>query len=276
VRRLALVAVFAALSLVAWTSSAAAAVTIGQLAPGSPPNLSCSAPTDYLQQFVTSGNSYVAPATGTITSWSHNASNATDPQTLTMKVYRLVGGLTYRVVGHDGPHDLNEGNLNTFAASVAVKTGDVLGFHSGSDSEKACQFPAPGQILTRLGGNLADGEQGTFSPFPNARINIAAVLVPTNAFTLGDVDRNKNKGIAKLTVNIPNAGELNLFGKGLKRRDVSAGAPGDVVLRIKAKKNKLDRLNENGKVKVKPRISFTPTGGDPSTQSRKLKLKKND
>jgi hypothetical protein len=32
---------------------------------------------------------------------------------------------------------------------------------------------------------------------------------------------------------------------------------------------------ETGKVKVKPKVTSTPTGGDPSTQAIKVKLKKN-
>ena len=31
---------------------------------------------------------------------------------------------------------------------------------------------------------------------------------------------------------------------------------------------------ETGKVKVKPKVTHTPTGGDPSTRSIKVKLKK--
>jgi hypothetical protein len=38
---------------------------------------------------VTSGNTYVVPGAGTITSWSHNAVAGPD-QTLTMKIFRKV------------------------------------------------------------------------------------------------------------------------------------------------------------------------------------------
>ncbi len=46
-------------------------------------------------------------------------------------------------------------------------------------------------------------------------------------------------------------------------------------LTIKAKGKKKGTLNETGKVKLRPKITYTPTGGDPSTQSVKVKLKKN-
>jgi hypothetical protein len=47
-----------------------------------------------------------------------------------------------------------------------------------------------------------------------------------------------------------------------------------VKLKIRAKGKQKAILNETGKVKVKPKITYTPTGGDPSTQSIKVKLKK--
>ncbi len=131
-------------------------------------------------------------------------------------------------------------------------------------------------------GDLADGEQGTFSSaFSNERVNVSAVLNPSNSFTLGAIARNKRKGTATLTVNVPNPGELTGSGNGVKIASAAGAAisktvsaPGDVQLTIKAKGKEKRKLNETGKVSVKPTITYTPTGGDPSTQSRKLKLKK--
>ena len=255
-------------SLAASASPVAASVTIGQLA--APPSGSCIEGYDWVQRTITSGNTYVVPAAGTVTSWSTNA-NADPGQMLTMKVYRQVTGLTYLVVGHDGPRTLT-GGLNTFPASVTVKRGDLLGLHVDAGLP-SCIIGEGGEPLFRS-GDLADGQSGTFAP-EFGRLNLTAVVNPSNSFTLGDVDRNKKKGTATLTVAaIPNPGELALFGKGLKRREVSVGAPGDLELRIKTKGKKKENLNEEGKVKATPKVTFTPTGGDPNTQSRKLKLKK--
>jgi hypothetical protein len=107
----------------------------------------------------------------------------------------------------------------------------------------------------------------------------AVYVKPTNAFTLGPISRNKKKGTATLTVNVPNPGELTGSGKGVQVAGAAlisktVTAPGKVKLTIKAKGKKKTTLNETGKVKLKPKITYTPTGGDPSTQSRKLKLKK--
>ena len=51
-------------------------------------------------------------------------------------------------------------------------------------------------------------------------------------------------------------------------------APGDVQLLIMAAGKKLRKLNETGKVTVTPRVTYTPTGGDPSARSRTVKLVK--
>ncbi len=43
-------------------------------------------------------------------------------------------------------------------------------------------------------------------------------------------------------------------------------------LLIKAKGKKKRKLNSTGKVKVKPKITYTPAGGRPITSSVKVKL----
>ena len=236
---------------------------------------------------MTFGDSYVVPGTGKITSWSHNAF-ADAQQTLTMKVFRKVADpTTYMVVGHDGPRPLAGGTVNTFPASIAVKPGDVLGLNQQSTMghSTACVFAFPGE--SHLAGptlgpesNLADGQSGAFTPFGvPSRLNLSAVFEPSNTFTLGAITRNKKKGTATLTVSVPNPGELTGSGNGVSAAGAAVisktvNALGNAQLLIKAKGKKKKKLNETGKVKVKPTITYTPTGGDPSTQSMKVKLKK--
>jgi hypothetical protein len=269
----------------ATASSAGAAVTIGQLAPGSPADDTCNAlQFDLLQPTVTSGNTYVVPATvatGTVNSWSTNAA-AVAGQRYTMKVFRQVTGLTYTVVGHDGPRSLTPGVVNTFPANIPVRQGDVLGFNDndGSAVTNACLFPIAGESHLERMGSLADGASGTFFANPNFRINVTAVVEPTNTFTLGGITRNKKKGTATITTTVPNPGDLSGSGKGAKV--TSAGAtiskavtPGTAKLVIRAKGKKKRKLNDTGKVKLNTTITYTPTGGAPLTQTRKVKLKKN-
>jgi hypothetical protein len=287
-RRFALAASLAALSLTASSSPAgAASVTIGQLAAVPAPPCTI-APVERAQPTVTSGNSYVVPATGgvtswVLTSWSHAAGTSTG-QTLTMKVYRKVADpATFQVVGHDGPRPLVGGTLNTFQASVPVRSGDVLGFYQPTATPTACRLTAPGDTFQFLHpGTLNDGVSAPFSTSAtDNRLNISAVVTPTNTFSVGAITRNKKKGTATVTATVPNPGELNGSGKGVKVAS-AAGAvtsksvtPGKVKLTITAKGKKQKTLNETGKVKVKPTLTYTPTGGDPSTQSTKVKLKKN-
>ena len=101
-----------------------------------------------------------------------------------------------------------------------------------------------------------------------------AVIEPTNTFAFGTVARNKTKGTATVSVNVPNAGELVVGGKGVKRASKSVTAPGAVKLKIGAKGKKLTTLKQTGKVKVAAKVTFTPTDGDPKARSKTLTLKK--
>jgi hypothetical protein len=272
-----------ALALAAAATPANAAVTIGQTDPASTPMSSCAGVNaqDMTQPTVTSGNSYVVPANGAIVSWSHNA-YASANQQITMKVWRLVSGTTYRVVGHDGPRPLNgPGLVSITGISVPVQAGDVIGLNSGTGAFVDCMFPASGDtMLWANASNAQEGQEVTFTTIPDRRPNISAVVEPTNTFTLGAITRNKKKGTATLTANVPNPGELTGSGKGVKAFAAGAvtskaiPAPGPAMLLIKAKGKKKRKLNETGKVKLNVAITYTPTGGDPATQSVKVKLKK--
>jgi hypothetical protein len=272
----------AVVALIATSASpAGAAVTIGQIAPATPPTNTCSVlPFDRVQPSVTSGNSFVTPATGTITSWSNNAGAGTG-QTLALKVWRQVSGMTYMAVGHDIPRSLTGSALNTFSGlNIPVKAGDILGLNQASPNPTGCLFDVPGESTLISPGNLADGASGTFiSAVVERRLNISAVVNPTNTFTLGAITRNKKKGTATLTATVPNPGELTGSGKGVKAAGAAVSSkavnPGQAQLLIKAKGKQKRKLNETGKVKLNVAVTYTPTGGDPSTQSVKVKLKKN-
>ncbi len=290
-KRFALAGSLAALSLAASASPAPASVTIGQLAPGVPTTTCGNTDYDGLQASITSGTSYVVPAAGTLTSWSHNA-RAASGQQLTMKIFRKVADpATYQVVGHDGPRNLTGGVLNTFPTNIAVQPGDVLGLNIRSPTATACGFAAaPGDTILIHGTapdgtsvpGLPDGDSGAFdTPNDSARLNISAVVEPTNSFTLGKPKLNKKKGTAVLKVSVPNSGTVVLGGKGVKPATASGAviaktvdAPGTVKLVVKAKGKKQKRkLKNKGKVGLKAKVTYTPTGGDPNTQSKKLKLK---
>jgi hypothetical protein len=273
------VACLAAVSLIANASPAAGSVNLGQV-PSDPPTSTCGVEFDYAQPTVTSGTSYVVPGTGTITSWTHNAISGSG-QSAALKVFRKVAEpATYVAVGHEGPHDLAPGTLNGFPASIPVKPGDVLGLYITGSALVGCIFVAPGDSYLNRSGNLADGEFGSFNTFSDGyRVNVSAVFVYSNAFTFGKIDRNMRKGTATVSVDVPNPGEVTASGKGVKaasaRAEISKSVgAGPAQLLIKANGKKKTRLDEFGKVKLRVAVAYTPTGGDPSTQSTKVKLRK--
>jgi hypothetical protein len=268
-----LTAVVAFLVMAAGATSSQAEVTLGQLAPGTSPPANCSNPTSYdvLQPTVTSGNGYVATANGVITSWSNNASSDLG-QMLEFKVFRQVSGSTYAVVGVDGPRAIVPSTVNTFSGiSIPVKPGDVLGLNDGPPS--ACAFAVPGDQILELSGDINVGDSGTFNTRTNVRLNVTAQLQPTSTFTVKSIARNKKKGKATLTLTVPNPGQITVSGQGVKSATVVA-ALGDSTVLIAATGKKLKKLRSTGKVTVNATLTFTPTGGDPGSQTTKVKLRR--
>jgi hypothetical protein len=269
--------VLAALPLTVGASPARASVTIGQLRDPNAGN--CDAGVDFVQLGVSSGNQYVVPGVGTITSWTVAAGG--DRGMLTMKIFRKLGDPSrFQVVGHAGPQTRMPGGAaaNTFPANIRVRPGDLLGLHTVTATP--CVFKDPGGLGAMFSGDLADGEAAEFQLDAEFDLDIQAVFVPDNTFTFGGTTRNRKKGTATLTVKVPNPGELTGSGRDVKVAgaaviSTTVTAPGDVKLTIQAKGKNLRKLSDTGVVEVKARITYTPTGGDPSTQSRKLKLRKN-
>jgi len=279
--RVGIAAVTAAGTLAVCTGPAAAAVTIGQVGPPDPAG--CTPGFDWVQPTVTSGNSYVVPSIAgitslTVTSWSTHGGPSESP--LTMKIYRKVADPdTYRVVGHAGPHTVAPGGTagNTFPANIPTQPGDVLGLHAPAN-DYCVLAEIPGEQAFFHEGDLADGASAQFFFNGGSRLNISAVVSPTNTFSLARTQRNKKKGTAILTFNLLNPGDLSASGNGAK---VAGGAvaskvvpAGPATLRVKARGMKKRKLNEKGKVKLPLTVTYTPTGGEPRTQPLKVKLRK--
>jgi Ca2+-binding RTX toxin-like protein len=101
---------------------------------------------------------------------------------------------------------------------------------------------------------------------------------PSNDFTFGTVKKNKRKGTAKLTIEIVEGpGELDLTKtKKVKADDEAVEGEGatEERLAIKPKGKAKKKLNKKGKARVRAEVTYIPDGGEPNTQSKKLKLKK--
>ncbi len=121
------------------------------------------------------------------------------------------------------------------------------------------------------------GPSQMFVTGANYPCGVAVDSLPSNAFTLGKANLNKKKGTAKLPVDVPGPGTLVLAGKGLKKvteRVAKRASDREVKLLVKSKGKKRRKLNKLGKVKVKPKVTYTPTDGSANTELKKVKLVK--
>jgi len=111
---------------------------------------------------------------------------------------------------------------------------------------------------------------------------VPAVPTPTNAFTVGEL---KGKTLA---VNVASAGTVDVTDGGaqastsgafaaakkLLKPSRASGGPGKIEVRLKLTKAAQQQLRRKGKVTVNARITFTPNGGSPNSQTAKLKVRR--
>lgn len=266
-----LTAALAVLGLgMAAAAPAHASVTIGQL-PTAAPSPRCTVDADYLQPSVTGGNLYIARQAGTITSWSTNSFNS--GATYVFKVFRRTSDPdVFQVIARSEPHSLGPG-LNTLPVSIPVRSGDMIGINE-SGAPNSCTFVLPGDSVLSHPGDLSDGAAGEFSAVEDVRLNLSAVLVPSNEFTLGTVTRDRRRGSASLTAYVSNPGLVTISGKGLKRQIAKTVAvPGPVPFQIASAGSFKRRLERKGKVAVNPTVTFYPAGGDPASKSITVRLR---
>jgi hypothetical protein len=251
--------------------AADAAVTIGQLPPGSPSPFCTVSGLDYLQPSVTGGNLYVAKEAGTITSWTTNSSGA--GASYVFKIFRRTTDPdSFQVIAHAPMHTLSLG-MNTVSVNMHVESGDMIGLRE-SGPANSCAFNQFGDNVLNRSGNLADGASGTFTPQNDVRLNLSAVLVPDNTFTLA-VTKDRKQGTASVTATTSNPGVVSIAGKGMKKKAAKtiavAGPATFAVATVGKTRHKLER---KGRVLLPVRLSFLPNGGDQSTQSINLKLRR--
>jgi hypothetical protein len=251
--------------------SAGATVTLGQLAPGTP-SADCTSNADYLQPSITGGNLYIARQAGTITSWSTRS--AGPGATYVFKVFRRTTDPdVFQVTANAPPRVLTSG-VNTVPVNIAVRSGDMIGLNeNGTLVPNSCTFFQPGDGVLTRSGSLSDGTSGTFSPVNDVRLNLSAVLVPSNSFTITGITRDRKEGTATVIVDASNPGVLALTGSGMKKRPSrNVAVAGTVQFKIAAVGTKKRKLERKGKVALTPTLTFSPTGGDPASTPFTVKL----
>jgi hypothetical protein len=102
---------------------------------------------------------------------------------------------------------------------------------------------------------------------------VAKLKVAKAKIKLGAVKFNKAKGTATLSVKVPVAGTLTVSGKGLAKKKAKAKKAKTLKLLIKPKAKTKALLAEEGKARVRAKVSFKPTGAAAVVKSRSIVLK---
>jgi hypothetical protein len=130
-------------------------------------------------------------------------------------------------------------------------------------SQSRVRFSARGGTTYRIAVDGYAGDQGV----------IELELRPSNAFRLGKLKRNENRGTARLTVKVSGAGDLKLARTDrVKPATATAEGAGKAKLEVEPTRGAMRTLNERGRVYVKAEVTFTPVGGEAKTKNKRLKL----
>src|SRR5829696_916370 len=217
-----------------------------------------------------------SPVNGTVVTWRIRTGSSTAPATF--RVVRRFPGDLASGAGTSATVTPAIQSINAFATRLPIAIGDGIGVDccvggggvigvSGVSGRTDLWLPA-----------LADGAEPRarfqYGPQDMFETAINADIEPTA--TLGSVKAKPKKGgKIKVTMIAPNPGTLFATGKGLHsspRKEVPAAGPFTLVVKpyFVAKR----KLAKGKKVKVKLKLTFTPTGGEAAVQTVKVKLKR--
>jgi hypothetical protein len=297
VRRIGIASVLA--TAVVWLAPSASSATITVGSDLSLPSTSISdncnlstPPCSHVLFAVHTGNAFPrrSPTDGTIVSFGLktgvlSGANETD----TFRLAQENGDTPEMTGAGTGPTiTVHQPGTYSFPASLPIKAGDYIGIDT--PSTRAVAAPAPCGPPPNTGGYftyhpvLTNG--GPFQPADAnsvCELLINAVVAPSSKFSFGKLQRNVKLGIVFLTVEVPGPGKLTLSGRGVAKQarapqgaviSKSAKTAGSVKLEVKPKGAAKAKLNATGRATVRVKVTFTPIGGDPATQSVKVKLKK--
>jgi hypothetical protein len=96
----------------------------------------------------------------------------------------------------------------------------------------------------------------------------------TASLRLGKVKRHKRRGTATLTARVSGPGKLKLRGKGLRKAAKRAAGSGKVKLPVRTRGKKRRKLDRTGRARVRARVAYTPDGGEPVSDSKRIRLVK--
>lgn len=241
---------------------------------------------------VHAGNAFPrnSPTDGTIVSFGMKTGVLSGAnETATFRVARASGDTANMTGAGTGPTiTLHQLGTYSFPASLPIKAGDYIGIDTSS-TRAAAALPTCGNPPNSGGYFTYHPVLTNGGPFQTAEANstcellINAVVAPSNKFSFGKAKQNVKLAIVILTVEVPGPGKLTLSGKGVAKQasaprgaviSKTAKAAGPVKLKVKPKGATKAKLNATGRATVKVKVTFAPNGGDPSTQKRKVRLRK--
>jgi hypothetical protein len=264
---------------------------LGRAPEGAPSSYGC-APSCTLSQATLAADrqaagGLVSPVNGKVVLWRIRAAGASTPTAL--RVIRSLGGGLWTGAGRSTTVTPATNAQSSFPTQLPIAIGDSIGIDCCQPS--AQYFLLSGGTENTWNPALAEGGAGTMaSPVGGPHeIAINADIEPNAAFVIGAVKSGKG-GKVTVTATLPNPGVLEggdkrdtglaaaAAGKKktkyLKRASAPVGVAGQTI-RLLLKPTNAARavLDAKGKLKTKAKMVFTPTGGSPSIQVIKVKLK---
>jgi hypothetical protein len=150
-------------------------------------------------------------------------------------------------------------------------------------AQSACQLSftpslAAGQTITAgYSGDVihaASSGIASFTTLPAPSSAAPPPAKPSNSFALSRPKLNRRNGSAVLIATVPGAGTLLLTGRGIRQVARSVTRAGTVKLMIKGQPGIQRRVRRTGKVTITVNVTYTPAGGDPNTEFKKLTLRR--
>ena len=133
------------------------------------------APGGWTSTQVGSGSGYVVPSgSWTITSWSVNG--GTLGGSVSLRVYRPLGGGSYLIADGSNSQALSIGTTSTFPESIHVQGGDLVGLGMTSVAECA-NFTGDGSdIVTEFGSSTIGATVSPVGTFPGYQLDLSVTL----------------------------------------------------------------------------------------------------
>ena len=127
-----------------------------------------------------------------------------------------------------------------------------------------------GYAIDATSGGLSALAQSPFATGTNP-LGITIPHEPSNEFSFSKVKKLKHKGKARLTLNVPGPGGVELAGKGVKKRASHASKVKKRML-VASKGKAKRKLRHKGKAKVKAKVTYTPDDGTKNTRTKRIRL----